>query len=193
MRFPPLPTTVLLLLFAFCTAAAEPIHVPISLGRRGSAIVEDRRRYAPNLPNQLERRATVPIGGDSLDAFYYLTLSLGTPPQQFTFEIDLDSPYTWVANKSCSANFGCENILDRYDPSSSSSVTQVSTGNSIQYGSLSVSGNFVKTRYDSALYCAVSVIANKLSADVAAWTSSGILGLAYQNTTQGPSFPMSLL
>ncbi|KAJ7511261.1 aspartyl protease [Mycena galericulata] len=198
MRLPPSPTTslpTLLLLFAapsFCTAAAEPIHVPISLGRRGSAIVENRRRYAPNLPNQ--RRATVPIGGDELDAFYYLTLSIGTPPQQFKFEVDLGSPYSWVANTSCSS-LACDDIVDRYNPSVSSSAKQISTGNSIQYGSVNVTGNFMKDAIQLTPYTVPSqffLAANKLSVDVAAWTSSGILGLAYQQTTQGPSFPMSL-
>lgn len=75
MRLLPHPTTslpVLLLLFAatdFCAAAAEPIHVPISLGRRGSATVEDRR-YTRHLPNQ--RRATVPIGGDVGLGFFWM-------------------------------------------------------------------------------------------------------------------------
>ncbi|KAJ6506671.1 aspartyl protease [Mycena sanguinolenta] len=201
MRLPPNPTTsrpILPLLFAaaaFCTVAAEPINIPISLGRRASAAVEHRRRYAPSLPNQ--RRATVPIEGDELDAVYYLTLSIGTPPQQFNFEIDLGSPYTWVANISCSASVGCEDILNRYDPSHSSSVTQISTGNSIQYheGSVNVSGNFVKDAVRLTPFTVPSqffLAANKLSADGGIWTSSGILGLAYQQTPQGPSFPMSL-
>ncbi|KAJ6489972.1 aspartyl protease [Mycena sanguinolenta] len=197
MCLPPNPTTslpVLLLLFAgadLCTAVAEPIHVPISLGRRGSATVEDRR-YARNLPNQ--RRAIVPIGGDEFNNYYYLTLSIGTPPQQFNFEIDLASPYSWVADFTC-AGFECEGILELYDPSRSSSVTQISTGNSLEYGPVNVSGNFMKDAVQLTPYTVPSqffLAANKVSADVETWPSSGIVGLAYQQTTQGSSFPMSL-
>ncbi|KAJ7844907.1 aspartic peptidase A1, partial [Mycena olivaceomarginata] len=115
-------------------------------------------------------------------------------PQQFNFQIDLGSPYSWVANASC-ASLGCEDILHRYDPSSSSSVTQISTGNSIQYRPVNVSGNFVKDAVRLTPYTVPSqffLAANKVSADVESWTSSGIIGLAYQKTTQGPSFPMSL-
>ncbi|KAJ6482989.1 aspartic peptidase domain-containing protein [Mycena vulgaris] len=182
------PALLLLLSAAFCTAAAEPIHVPISLGRRGSAAVGDQRQYAPNLPNQ--RRAT-----EILDS-YHLTLSIGTPPQQFKFVVDLESPCSWVANSSClELGAPCDSILDVYYPSRSSTVTQISTGNIIHYGSANVSGNFVKDAVRLSPYTVPSQFflnANKMSADVVAWTSSGILGLAYQQTTQGPSFPMSL-
>ncbi|KAJ7033748.1 aspartic peptidase domain-containing protein [Mycena alexandri] len=127
------------------------------------------------------------------DAFYYLTLSIGTPPQQFRFEVDLDSPYSWVANHSC--GLGCDSIEVLYEPSSSSTVTQISTGNSIHYGSATVSGNFVTDAVRLSPYTVPSqffLLANKLSDNVVPYMSSGILGLAYQNTTQGPSFPMSL-
>ncbi|KAJ7140737.1 aspartic peptidase domain-containing protein [Mycena epipterygia] len=192
---PPNPTTswpILLLSFAaaFCAVAAEPIHVPISLGRRGSAIVEDRRRYGPNLP--IQRRATIPIGAD---VFYYLTLSIGTPAQQFPFEVDLESPYSWVADISCTT--GCDSIheTELYDPSRSSTETQISTGNIIHYGSANVSGNLVKDIVRLGPYTALSqsfLAANKLLVDLEEFPASGILGLAYQQTTQGPSLPMSL-
>ncbi|KAJ7895759.1 aspartic peptidase A1, partial [Mycena leptocephala] len=114
-------------------------------------------------------------------------------PQQFRFEVDLESPYSWVANHSC--GLGCDSIEVLYDPSSSSTVTQISTGNIIHYGSATVSGNFVKDAVRLSPYTVPSqffLLANKLSDNVVPYMSSGILGLAYQNTTQGPSFPMSL-
>ncbi|KAJ7249657.1 aspartyl protease [Mycena rebaudengoi] len=195
---PPNPTTswpVVLLLFAaaFCAAVAEPIHIPISLGRRGSAVAEDRGRYGPNLP--IQRRATMPIGGDESSAFYYLTLSIGTPAQQFRFEVGLESPYSWVADISCTT--GCTSFLksELYDPSRSSTVTNISTGNIIHYGYANVSGNFVKDIVRLGPHTAPSQLfltANKLSPDPVGGTTSGILGLAYQRTTQGPSLPMSL-
>ncbi|KAJ7482701.1 aspartyl protease [Mycena latifolia] len=186
---PPSPTTswpVLLLLFAaaFFAAAAEPIHFPISLGRRGSVTVEDRRRYGPNLP--IQRRATS-------NDYYYLTLPIGTPAQQIRFEFDLESPYSWVADVSCTS--GCATAMYLYDPSLSSTVKQISTGNIIHYGSANVSGNFVKDIVRLGPYTAPSqsfLTADKLSANIVEWGNSGILGLAYQQTTQGPSLPMSL-
>ncbi|KAJ7262151.1 aspartic peptidase A1, partial [Mycena rebaudengoi] len=114
-------------------------------------------------------------------------------PQQFRFEVDLESPYSWVANHSC--GLGCDSIEELYDPSRSSTVTQISTGNTIHYGSANVSGNFVKDAVRLSPYTVPSqffLAANKLSANVVPYMSSGILGLAYQQTKQGPSFPMSV-
>ncbi|KAF7378505.1 Lysosomal aspartic protease [Mycena sanguinolenta] len=195
---PPKPTAswpVLLCSFvaAFCAAAAEPINIPIFLGHRGSTIVEDRRRYDQNLtPNQ--RRATIPIDNNngSDEGLYYLTLSIGTPAQQFRFEVDLESPYSWVADISCTT--GCIDFLELYNHSGSSTVTQISTGDIIHYGWANVSGNFVKDIVRLGPYTAQSqffLAANKLSPDVP-WAAVGILGLAYLQTAQGPSLPMSL-
>ncbi|KAJ6483462.1 hypothetical protein DFH09DRAFT_1106907 [Mycena vulgaris] len=64
-----------------------------------------------------------------------------------------------------------------------------------QHGSAIVSGNFGKDAVRLSPYTAPPqffLLANKLSDNVVPYMSSGILGLAYQNTTQGPSFPMSL-
>ncbi|KAJ7718301.1 aspartic peptidase domain-containing protein [Mycena olivaceomarginata] len=188
------PFLLLLFAAAFCAAAAEPIHVPISLGRRGSPTVEDLRRYGPNLP--IKRRATVPIGDEV--PLYYLTLSIGTPAQQFRFEVDLQSPYSWVGDTSCTSTTGCKDSSNLYDPSSSSTVTQMSTGNItfFQYLSVDVSGTFMKDTVRLGPYTVPSqffLAADKLSVDLLGATISGALGLAYQQTVQGPSFPISLL
>ncbi|KAF8207685.1 hypothetical protein K438DRAFT_1930754 [Mycena galopus ATCC 62051] len=82
--------TDLVELTAFCATAAEAIHIPISLGRRGSPTVEDRRRYDPNLP--IHRQATVSNSNSvGVNFLYYLTFSIGTPARQFLFE-----PRSWV-------------------------------------------------------------------------------------------------
>ncbi|KAJ7738049.1 aspartic peptidase A1, partial [Mycena maculata] len=114
-------------------------------------------------------------------------------PQQFRFEVDLESPHSWVANRSCGLD--CDDIEVLYDPSSSSTVTEISTGDTIHYGSANVSGSFVKDAVRLSPFTVASqffLAANKMSDNVVPYESSGILGLAYQQTTQGPSFPMSL-
>ncbi|KAJ7854189.1 aspartic peptidase A1, partial [Mycena olivaceomarginata] len=118
--------------------------------------------------------------------------------QKFRFEVDLESPYSWVADTSCTT--GCDSILspNLYDPSHSSTAKQISTGNIIYYGSGNASGNFVKDIVRFGPYTAPSqsfLAANKLSQDILVSQgaeTSGILGLAYQQTQQGPSLPMSL-
>ncbi|KAJ7899661.1 aspartic peptidase domain-containing protein, partial [Mycena leptocephala] len=113
--------------------------------------------------------------------------------QQFHFEVDLGSPYSWVADISCT--IGCTSSMELYNPSLSSTATQISTGYSINYTSGSVSGNLVTDTVRLGAYTVPSQFfftANHLSGYIVGGTSSGVVGLTYQQTADGPSFPMSL-
>ncbi|KAJ7265767.1 aspartic peptidase A1, partial [Mycena rebaudengoi] len=113
--------------------------------------------------------------------------------QQFHFALDLESPYSWVADILCAT--GCTGSMELYNPSLSSTETQVSTGDSINYASASVSGNFMTDTVRLGPYTASSqffLAANKLSANLVGGTISGVVGLTYQQTARGPSLPMSL-
>lgn len=83
-------------------------------------------------------------------------ISMPYSAQQFRFEVGLESPYSWVADISCTT--GCTSFLksELYDPSRSSTVAHISTGNVIHYGSANVSGNFVKDIVRLGPYTALS-------------------------------------
>ncbi|KAJ7334040.1 aspartic peptidase domain-containing protein [Mycena albidolilacea] len=190
-----------LLCFAAVLCAADPLHIPLSLGRRRPQTVEDgildaertRARYASeaNSPNgPLARRATVatvPLTDQLIDSSYFCTLSIGTPGQVLKLELDLGSGDSWVAESPCS--LGCTSSMDLYDPtrSSTSNSTQFDRG-IIVYGESFVSGTIVK---DTVRLVAADI----LPPNLVSGTSSGVLGMAYQETlsSQGPSFLQALL
>ncbi|KAJ7864663.1 aspartyl protease [Mycena leptocephala] len=206
-----LAAALFLLCFAAVLCAADPLHIPLSLGRRRPQTVDDgildaertRARYASeaNSPNgPLARRATVatvPLTDQLIDSSYFCTLSIGTPGQVLNLELDLGSGDSWVAETPCS--LGCTSSMDLYDPtrSSTSNSTQFDIG-VIPYGNSFVSGTIVKDTVRLGPYTVsqqVFLAANILTANLVSGTSSGVLGMAYQETltSQGPSFLQALL
>ncbi|XP_013798037.2 embryonic pepsinogen-like [Apteryx mantelli] len=75
---------------------------------------------------------------NTLDMEYYGTISIGTPPQEFTVVFDTGSSNLWVPSIYCSSP-ACKNH-QTFNPSQSSTYQSTSQTLSIQYGTGSMEG-----------------------------------------------------
>ncbi|KAE8591647.1 hypothetical protein XENTR_v10018524 [Xenopus tropicalis] len=73
-----------------------------------------------------------------MDIEYYGTISIGTPPQEFTVIFDTGSANLWVPSVYCSSS-ACTNH-NRFNPQQSTTFQATNTPVSIQYGTGSMSG-----------------------------------------------------
>lgn len=73
-----------------------------------------------------------------MDAQYYGTIEIGTPPQEFTVIFDTGSSNTWVPSKKCHS-LACY-LHNRYDSSDSETYEKDSREFAIRYGSGAVEG-----------------------------------------------------
>lgn len=77
-----------------------------------------------------------------MDAQYYGTIEIGTPPQEFTVIFDTGSSNTWVPSKNCHS-LACY-LHNRYDSSDSETYVHDSREFAIRYGSGAVEGYISK-------------------------------------------------
>ncbi|XP_074854092.1 pepsin A-like [Carettochelys insculpta] len=91
-------------------------------------------KYFPGMASQ---NATEPLS-NYMDVEYYGTISIGTPPQEFSVLFDTGSSNLWVPSIYCSSP-ACTNH-NRFNPSDSSTYEATNDSLSIQYGSGSMTG-----------------------------------------------------
>lgn len=79
-----------------------------------------------------------------MDAQYYGTIEIGTPPQEFTVIFDTGSSNTWVPSKKCHS-LACY-LHNRYDSSDSETFERDPREFAIRYGSGAVEGFISKVK-----------------------------------------------
>ncbi|XP_014460932.1 embryonic pepsinogen-like [Alligator mississippiensis] len=129
---------------------------------------------------------------NSLDAEYFGTIYIGTPPQEFSVVFDTGSSNLWVPSVTCQSE-ACQNH-QRFDPSKSSTYHSTETSISIQYGIGSMDGVVGSdTVLVSSLIDTNQQLALSTSEPGPFFTYTkfdGILGLGYPDLAVGGLIPV---
>ncbi len=101
-------------------------------------------KYLQNYVGQMSEDGTTLPLTNYMDAQYYGTISIGTPPQEFTVIFDTGSSNTWVPSKKCTS-LACY-LHSRYDSSESETYESDERDFAIRYGSGAVEGFISKVQ-----------------------------------------------
>ncbi|KAM4687229.1 pepsin A-like [Rhinophrynus dorsalis] len=185
-----------------CCLADSSTWIPLNRGKstrdilRESGLLKDflkchlydpAIKYAPVLTVQASAENLV----NYLDNSYYGSISIGTPPQNFTVIFDSGSSNLWVPSVSCTSE-ACTNH-NLFNPQKSSTYQSTSETLSIQYGTGSMTGVL---GYDTVLVAGISDTHQMigLSETEASFFYSmpfdGILGLAYPSISSSSQTPV---
>lgn len=145
-------------------------------------------KYSRN-PNSRRSSGQNLITNQNADSTYYGSIAIGTPPVSYNVVLDTGSSDLWVADSSCSV--GCDG-MNTFNPSQSSSFTNLSTPFSITYGSGKAQGVLGKDVVQLAGFS----VQNQVFAICDAFTSglldtpvSGLMGLAWQSIAASGAEP----
>ncbi|KAM9330210.1 pepsin A-like [Gastrophryne carolinensis] len=123
---------------------AKEIVVPLTRGKSLRTVLRERgvlpykvdlsSKYSPGLQDAAAEPLT-----NYMDNEYFGTISIGTPPQEFSVVFDTGSANLWVPSVSCSS-MACTNH-QKFNPQASSSFQSAHETVSISYGTGSISGS----------------------------------------------------
>ncbi|XP_065540487.1 pepsin A-like [Lathamus discolor] len=127
-----------------------------------------------------------------MDNSYYGTISIGTPPQEFTVIFDTGSSNLWVPSVYC-ASLSCSNHR-RFNPAKSSTFISTNESLYIAYGTGSMSGvlgyDTVKVA-DIEVYNQIFGLSESEPGDFFYYSPfDGILGLAYPSIASAGATPV---
>ncbi|XP_054444753.1 napsin-A [Pteronotus mesoamericanus] len=195
MSPPPLLLLLLLpppLLLTVQTAGATLIRIPL---RRevytGSRTLNPLRRWGN--PKEPLRLGTPSPGGNStfvpisnfMNAQYYGTIGLGTPPQNFSVVFDTGSSNLWVPSKRCLFFSPPCWFHHRFDSKASSTFKPNGTRFAIQYGTGRLSGILSEDKLTIGGIKGASVIFGE-----ALWEPSLVFTFAVPDGILGLGFPI---
>ncbi|KAJ7847653.1 aspartic peptidase domain-containing protein [Mycena leptocephala] len=123
-----------------CLCAAEPLHLPLLRTGAGPLTSKDfssianrtRARYGGAFQGATSRRSSTELGilndkFQGADIYYYTTIGIGTPPQQFNMYLDTSAADLFVAGTPCTSAAGCPTDIALYDNTKSSTAVNKST------------------------------------------------------------------
>ena len=146
----------------------------------------DHKYGSGELAQELGRRADSPVtlANQDKDASYSAEISVGSPGQTFDVALDTGSADLWLLSTECTLDT-CSG-LDKFDPTSSSTYKNGSTGFSIAYGSGDAQGHLGA---DTVTLGGFSVqgqtfgVVNTMSAGLVDSPLSGLMGLGFKSLT----------
>lgn len=154
---------------------------------------EGKGGFAAAYALALSKRAKngeITLTDHSLDTSYSASISVGTPAQTLNIVLDTGSSDLWLASTECDTT-ACES-MDRYNPSDSSSSTNLTTSFSIQYGSGSTSGSLFQDLITLGGYSVASqtfASCDDVSSGLLSSGVSGIMGLSWQALAYSKATP----
>ncbi|CAG9315465.1 CTSD_3 [Blepharisma stoltei] len=116
--------------FLFLSLPLVLASISIELNSPYKSYSEFWKRYISLVSKQKALGYSSSVLSNYQNAQYYGTISLGTPPQNFSCLFDTGSTTVWVVEKGCTTCHLCSNT---FDPSASSTFQDLSEDLSIQY------------------------------------------------------------
>ncbi|XP_006026084.1 pepsin A-like [Alligator sinensis] len=142
-------------------------------------------------PNIISEDATEPMT-NNMDIEYYGTISIGTPPQQFSVLFDTGSSNLWVPSVYCSSP-ACSNH-NQFNPQNSSTYQATSESVSIQYGTGSMTGFLAYDTVEVGGIQVVNQIFGLSETEPGTFLEyspfDGILGLAFPSISSSGATPV---
>jgi len=123
------------------------------------------------------------------DSDYYGSLAIGTPLTSFNVILDTGSSDLWVAGSSCGS--ACNGIA-MFNPSSSSSFTNLTSSFAIVYGSGEAGGYLGQDIVEMAGFSVSNqgfAVVNEVSTGLLTSPVSGLMGLAWQALASSGDMP----
>uniref|UniRef100_A0A8B9Z406 pepsin A n=1 Tax=Buteo japonicus TaxID=224669 RepID=A0A8B9Z406_9AVES len=180
----------------------SPLHprVPLRRGKSLRQVLKEHgllERYLKQHPDNLASKyyqagvSAEPLQ-NYMDNEYFGTISIGTPPQEFTVIFDTGSSNLWVPSVYCSS-LACSNH-NRFNPADSSTFVSTNESVSIAYGTGSMTGVL---GYDTVTVAAIDVLnqifglAETEPGDFFYYSPfDGILGLAFPSISSSGATPV---
>ncbi|XP_029894313.1 pepsin A-5 [Aquila chrysaetos chrysaetos] len=191
---------LLLLLGLVALAQCLGPRVPLKRGKSLRQVLKEHgllERYLKQHPYNLASKyyhagvSAEPLE-NYLDNEYFGTISIGTPPQEFTVIFDTGSSNLWVPSVYCSS-LACSNHK-RFNPADSSTFVGTNESVSIAYGTGSMTGVL---GYDTVTVAAINVLnqifglAETEPGDFFYYSPfDGILGLAFPSISSSGATPV---
>jgi len=147
-----------------------------------------RNKYNQD-PNSKRSSGENLLANQNADSSYYGTVAIGTPAVSYNVIMDTGSADLWVADSGCTAN--CDGI-DTFNPSQSTSFTNLSTPFAIKYGSGSAQGSLGKDVVQMAGFSVPNQVfahCDTVSSGLVDAPVSGLMGLAWQAIAASGAVP----
>ncbi|KAN0066048.1 hypothetical protein ACQY0O_000141 [Thecaphora frezii] len=141
---------------------------------------------------ELDKRQIIGLTDVGQDSYYYAQLSVGTPKQNFNVILDTGSADFWLVDSVCGSSNNCDDDLNKYKPSASSTHIGSSNQFQVSYGTGAVQGTLAADTVSLAGYTVNNLTfaqADSVAQDTIESPSSGIMGMGFQTLASSGATP----